>query len=63
MHGPELAEKGNPPGLKNMYRTVAVFLCTLNGWPVSTTRFATMRVGSAESSDPLATRSGAAATM
>ena len=44
--------------LKNIQRIVAVFLCTLNGWPVSTMRLTLMRVGAASSRLPLPTRCG-----
>jgi hypothetical protein len=47
------------PGLKNMYRIVAVFLCTLKGWPVRRIRFAMIRVGSGSRKLPVATRWGA----
>lgn len=51
-------DRRHAPGLKNMYRTVAVFLCTLNGCPVSTIRFATIRVVSAFRKVPIATNLG-----
>ena len=47
------------PGLKNMYLTVAVFLCTLNGWPVNMIRFVMMRVVSVFRKAPMATICGA----
>jgi len=47
------------PELKNMYRTVAVFLCTLNGWPVRMMRFAMTRVVSGLRKVPVATTCGA----
>jgi hypothetical protein len=50
---------GGIPGLKNMYRIVAVFLCTLNGWPVRMTRFATILVVSGFMKEPIATSCGA----
>lgn len=52
-------EEQHKPGLKNMYRTVAVFLCTLNGWPVRMIRFAIIRVVSGFMNVPIATSSGA----
>jgi hypothetical protein len=48
--------KEDIPGLKNMYRIVAVFLCTLNGWPVSKIRLAMILVGSGFMNVPIATR-------
>lgn len=50
---------GDIPGLKNIYRIVAVFLCTLKGWPVRMMRFAMTRLGSGFMNDPAATSSGA----
>jgi hypothetical protein len=47
------------PALKNMYRIVAVFLCTLKGCPVNMILFAIMRVGSGFTNEPVATSSGA----
>ena len=47
------------PELKNIYLTVAVFLWTLNGWPVNMMRFAMTRVVSGFMNVPIATSCGA----
>lgn len=47
------------PALKNMYRTVAVFLCTLMGCPVKMIRLAMMRIGSGSRKVPMETSCGA----
>lgn len=56
----EMERERNLPGLKNMKRTVAVRLFTLNGCPLSTIRLAMMRVVSVFRKLPIATNSGAA---
>jgi len=45
----------NLPRLKNMYRTMALFLLILNGWPLRTILFMIILSGSTERSEPLAT--------
>ena len=47
------------PGLKNIYRTVAVFLWIFKGCPDRMMRLAFIRVGSGLSNEPIATSDGA----
>jgi hypothetical protein len=51
------------PRLKNIYRTVAVFLCNLNGCPDNMIRFAITLVVSGLRNVPIATRYGATGKM